>query len=61
MFQNAVAFCAVMALEGHILPNNSFGGVCLLPKSTGKKETKEVNHPETGEVEKRIDTGTLKG
>lgn len=57
-----MAFCVAMSLEGHILPYNSFwGGGCVLPKSTGKRETKGVNHPETGEVEERIGTGTLKG
>lgn len=62
MFGNDVAFCVAMSLEGHILPYNSLGGgVCLLPKSTGKRETKGVSHPETGEVEERIGTGTLKG
>lgn len=61
MFRNDVAFCAAMSLEGHILPYNSLGGGCLLPKSTGKRETNGVNHPETGEVEERIGTGTLKG
>lgn len=56
-----MAFCSVMSLEGHILPYNSLGGVCLLPKSTGKRESKEVNHCETGEAEERIGAGTLKG
>lgn len=61
MFGNDVAFCVAMSLEGHILPYSSLGGGSVCYLNLLKRETKGVNHPETGEVEERIGTGTLKG
>lgn len=61
MFRNDVAFCAVMALEGHILPNNSFWrSVCHLNLLEKERPKKSITL-KLEKARKRIDTGTLYG